>query len=66
MICKAYRFNDQMLCSCGIAWDINEPDPHTPQKDTPVQPQLAPCTDELPTSYRQASQPGQGCNRHSR
>lgn len=27
--CKARRCNDQMLCECGLAWDIKEPPPVT-------------------------------------
>jgi hypothetical protein len=25
--CKARQFSDQMLCECGLAWDVNDPDP---------------------------------------
>lgn len=25
--CHAYRVNDQMLCSCGVQWDVNDPEP---------------------------------------
>lgn len=24
--CKAYRCGDQMHCSCGLQWDIDDPD----------------------------------------
>ena len=27
MTCTAYRSNDQMLCRCGLAWDVNDPEP---------------------------------------
>lgn len=26
--CKAIRVNDQMQCSCGLQWDVNDRDPH--------------------------------------
>lgn len=26
MACKAKQYNDQMLCECGLAWDVNDPD----------------------------------------
>jgi len=25
--CKARQHSDQMACSCGLAWDMNDPDP---------------------------------------
>jgi len=25
--CKARQYSDQMLCECGLAWDVNDPDP---------------------------------------
>lgn len=25
--CKAGQHSDQMLCACGLAWDVNDPDP---------------------------------------
>lgn len=25
--CKARQHSDQMLCECGLGWDINDPDP---------------------------------------
>lgn len=25
--CKARQYSDQMLCKCGLAWDVNDPDP---------------------------------------
>lgn len=27
--CAAYQASDQMLCKCGLAWDVNDPDPPT-------------------------------------
>lgn len=27
-MCKAIREGDEMACSCGLRWDIDEPDPH--------------------------------------
>lgn len=27
MKCRAYQASDQMLCPCGLAWDVNDPDP---------------------------------------
>lgn len=24
--CKAYQVSDQMLCPCGLQWDVNDPD----------------------------------------
>lgn len=28
MICKAKRYNDQMICGrCGLQWDVNDPKP---------------------------------------
>jgi len=26
--CKVIRINDQMQCSCGLQWDVTDPDPH--------------------------------------
>lgn len=28
-ICQATQHSDQMLCSCGLAWDVNDPEPPT-------------------------------------
>ncbi len=25
--CKARQYSDQMLCVCGLAWDVNDPEP---------------------------------------
>lgn len=25
--CKALQYSDQMACACGLAWDMNDPDP---------------------------------------
>lgn len=25
--CKARQYSDQMLCACGLAWDVNDPEP---------------------------------------
>ena len=25
--CKAVRCNDQMMCQCGLAWDVDDPEP---------------------------------------
>lgn len=25
--CKARQYSDQMLCECGLAWDVNDPEP---------------------------------------
>lgn len=27
MTCRARQHGDQMLCECGLAWDVNDPDP---------------------------------------
>jgi hypothetical protein len=27
MTCKARQCNEQMLCECGLAWDVNDPEP---------------------------------------
>lgn len=27
MRCEAYRAGDQMQCSCGLAWDVTDPEP---------------------------------------
>lgn len=27
MTCRAYRSGDQMRCPCGLAWDVDDPDP---------------------------------------
>jgi len=27
MTCKAYQASDQMICQCGLQWDMNDPDP---------------------------------------
>lgn len=30
--CQARQYSDQMLCRCGRAWDMNDPDPpHCPR-----------------------------------
>jgi len=26
-LCRAYQASDQMICPCGMQWDINDPDP---------------------------------------
>ena len=28
---KAIREGDEFACPCGLRWDVNEPDPHTPE-----------------------------------
>ena len=25
--CKAYQASDQMICPCGLQWDVNDPEP---------------------------------------
>lgn len=25
--CNARQYSDQMLCRCGLAWDMNDPEP---------------------------------------
>lgn len=25
--CKARQYSDQMMCQCGLAWDVNDPEP---------------------------------------
>lgn len=25
--CKARQYSDQMMCACGLAWDVNDIDP---------------------------------------
>lgn len=30
--CKARQHSDQMLCECGLGWDINDPEPPTCRK----------------------------------
>ncbi|EPH1213580.1 hypothetical protein R2389_003534 [Pseudomonas aeruginosa] len=25
--CKARQHSDQILCECGLGWDVNDPDP---------------------------------------
>lgn len=25
--CRARQYSDQMQCPCGLAWDMNDPDP---------------------------------------
>jgi hypothetical protein len=27
--CKARQYSDQMQCPCGLAWDVNDPEPPT-------------------------------------
>ena len=27
-MCEAIREGDEMACSCGLRWDMDEPDPH--------------------------------------
>lgn len=34
--CRARQFNDQMVCRCGLAWDMNDPDPPECRIDRPV------------------------------
>lgn len=26
-MCRAYQASDQMICPCGLQWDVNDPDP---------------------------------------
>lgn len=26
-MCDARQYSDQMMCSCGLSWDVNDPDP---------------------------------------
>lgn len=32
-MCKAIREGDEMACSCGLRWDMDEPDPHVNLKE---------------------------------
>ncbi len=32
--CKARQHSDQMLCECGLGWDVNDPDPPVCTKQT--------------------------------
>ncbi len=34
--CKARQYSDQMACECGLAWDMNDPDPPECRIDRPV------------------------------
>lgn len=35
--CQARQYSDQMLCPrCGLAWDVNDPDPPSCRKDEPT------------------------------
>lgn len=34
--CKARQFSDQMVCQCGLAWDMNDPDPPPCRVNQPV------------------------------
>lgn len=34
--CKARQYSDQMLCQCGLAWDVNDPDPPECRVSQPV------------------------------
>lgn len=31
-VCKARQHSDQMLCECGLGWDMNDPDPPSCRK----------------------------------
>lgn len=35
--CKAQRYGDQMMCVCGLAWDVKDPDQPTCRTVTPQQ-----------------------------
>lgn len=37
--CKARQYNDQMMCPCGLAWDVGD-------EDAPVCPQEKEAADE--------------------
>lgn len=26
-MCRAYQASDQMICPCGLQWDVNDPEP---------------------------------------
>lgn len=35
--CRARQYSDQMQCVCGLAWDVNDPDPpECPKEDRVV------------------------------
>lgn len=34
-VCSARRQGDQMMCRCGLAWDLNDPDPPQCPKKKP-------------------------------
>ena len=31
-LCRVLREGDENTCTCGLRWDINEPDPHDPKR----------------------------------
>lgn len=32
-MCDARQYSDQMQCPCGLAWDVNDPDPPSCPED---------------------------------
>lgn len=44
--CKARQYNDQMLCRCGLAWDVNDPEPPA-----------CPCEEQQPCNSISSTQP---------
>lgn len=39
--CRAYQASDQMTCSCGLAWDVNDPEPPECRSGSVAQQELA-------------------------
>jgi len=39
--CKARQHSDQMLCECGLGWDMNDPEPPTCRKGVVAKQELA-------------------------
>lgn len=37
-MCDAKRYSDQMQCACGLAWDVNDPDPPQCRRQRHVEP----------------------------
>jgi hypothetical protein len=51
--CKQRRYNDEIYCSCGLFWDVKEPDPHPIEPPTETQNHIKP--EPVPTQQVEES-----------
>lgn len=51
--CLARQYSDQMQCACGLAWDMNDPDP-------PECPQERQYRQMQESEYRESTTRGKG------